>query len=129
ETVTDGDGRLPLLAPMSEVAGKIAAQEGALVLERPHGGRGLLIGGVPGVAAANVMVIGGGVVGENAAQVAVGMGANVVVFDRSIDRLRELEKAFGNAITTCFSSEWEIEQRLPEADLVVGAVLVAGARA
>jgi alanine dehydrogenase len=129
ETVTDPAGRLPLLAPMSEVAGKIASQAGAFMLERPLGGRGLLLGGVPGVAAGRVMVIGGGVVGQNAAQVAVGLGADVFVYDRSIDRLRELETIFGGAVSTCYASTLEIEQRLPEADLVIGAVLVAGARA
>jgi alanine dehydrogenase len=129
ETVTDGDGRLPLLAPMSEVAGKIAAQAGAFMLEKPLGGRGLLLGGVPGVAAGRVMVIGGGVVGQNAAHVALGLGADVFVYDRSIDRLRELDALFGGQVSTCFASALEIEQRLPEADLVIGAVLVQGARA
>jgi len=129
ETVTDPAGRLPLLAPMSEVAGKIASQAGAFMLERPLGGRGLLLGGVPGVAAGNVMVIGGGVVGENAARVAVGLGADVFVYDRSIDRLRELETSFDGRISTCFASTLEIEQRLPEMDLVIGAVLVKGAKA
>ncbi|HEX6666631.1 MAG TPA: alanine dehydrogenase [Solirubrobacterales bacterium] len=129
ETVTDPAGRLPLLAPMSEVAGKIASQAGAFMLERPLGGRGLLLGGVPGVAAGNVMVIGGGVVGENAARVAVGLGADVFVYDRSIDRLRELETSFDGRISTCYASTLEIEQRLPEMDLVIGAVLVKGAKA
>jgi alanine dehydrogenase len=129
ETVTDERGRLPLLAPMSEVAGRIATQAGAFMLEKPLGGRGLLLGGVPGVAAGRVMVIGGGVVGYNAAQVAIGLGADVFVFDRSIDRLRELDVAFGGRASTCFASALEIEQRLPEVDLVIGAVLVQGARA
>jgi alanine dehydrogenase len=129
ETVTDARGRLPLLAPMSEVAGKIATQAGAFMLERPLGGRGLLLGGVPGVAAGRVMVIGGGVVGYNAAQVAIGLGADVFVYDRSIDRLRELDVAFGGRASTCFASTLEIEQRLPEMDLVIGAVLVHGAKA
>jgi len=129
ETVTDARGRLPLLAPMSEVAGKIATQAGAFMLERPLGGRGLLLGGVPGVAAGRVMVIGGGVVGYNAAAVAIGLGADVFVYDRSIDRLRELDVAFGGRASTCFASTLEIEQRLPEADLVIGAVLVHGAKA
>ena len=97
ETVEDSHGRLPLLAPMSEVAGKIATQAGAFMLEKPMGGRGILLGGVPGVAAANVMVIGGGVVGMNAAFIAIGMEADVFVYDRSIDRLRELEVIFGGA--------------------------------
>jgi alanine dehydrogenase len=129
ETVSDARGRLPLLAPMSEVAGRIATQAGAFMLERPLGGRGLLLGGVPGVAAGRVMVIGGGVVGYNAAQIAIGLGADVSVFDRSIDRLRELDVLFGGRASTCYASTLEIEQRLPEADLVIGAVLVQGARA
>jgi alanine dehydrogenase len=129
ETVEDARGRLPLLAPMSEVAGKIATQAGAFMLEKPLGGRGILLGGVPGVAAANVMVIGGGVVGMNAAFIALGMEATVYVFDRSIDRLRELDIAFGGRADTCFASTLEIEQRLPYMDLVIGAVLVHGARA
>ncbi|MBS1868642.1 MAG: alanine dehydrogenase [Actinobacteria bacterium] len=129
ETVEDARGRLPLLAPMSEIAGKIAAQAGAFMLEKPLGGRGLLLGGVPGVAAGRVMVIGGGVVGQNAAQVALGLGAEVYVFDRSIDRLRELEVLLNQLASTCYSSTLEIEQRLPEVDLVIGAVLVHGAKA
>ncbi len=129
ETVEDDRGRLPLLAPMSEVAGKIATQAGAFMLEKPMGGRGILLGGVPGVAAANVMVIGGGVVGMNAAFIALGMEATVFVFDRNIDRLRELDIAFGGRADTCFSSTLAIEERLPDMDLVIGAVLVHGARA
>jgi alanine dehydrogenase len=129
ETVEDERGRLPLLAPMSEVAGKIATQAGAFMLEKPLGGRGILLGGVPGVAAANVMVIGGGVVGMNAAFIALGMEATVYVFDRNIDRLRELDIAFGGRADTCFASTLSIEERLPDMDLVIGAVLVHGARA
>jgi alanine dehydrogenase len=129
ETVEDAHGRLPLLAPMSEVAGKIATQAGAFMLEKPMGGRGILLGGVPGVAAANVMVIGGGVVGMNAAFIAIGMEADVFVFDRSIDRLRELEVAFGGRCSTVYSTRLAVEQMLPSADLVIGAVLVHGARA
>jgi alanine dehydrogenase len=129
ETVEDARGRLPLLAPMSEVAGKIATQAGAFMLEKPLGGRGILLGGVPGVAAANVIVIGGGVVGMNAAFIAVGMEATVYVYDRNIDRLRELDIAFGGRADTCFASTLQIEERLPDADLVIGAVLVHGARA
>lgn len=129
ETVEDARGRLPLLAPMSEVAGKIAAQAGAFMLERPLGGRGLLLGGVPGVAAGKVMVIGGGVVGQNAAEIAIGMGAEVYVYDRSIDRLRELETLLNGDCSTCFASTLEIEQRLPQMDLVIGAVLIHGAKA
>ncbi|MDP9292911.1 MAG: alanine dehydrogenase, partial [Actinomycetota bacterium] len=122
-------GRLPLLAPMSEVAGKIATQAGAFMLEKPLGGRGLLLGGVPGVAAGKVMIIGGGVVGMNAAFIAIGMEAEVYVYDRNIDRLRELDIIFAGRASTCFASTLEIEQRLSEADLVIGAVLVHGARA
>jgi alanine dehydrogenase len=129
ETVEDERGRLPLLAPMSEVAGKLATQAGAFMLEKPLGGRGILLGGVPGVAAATVLVIGGGVVGMNAAFVAIGMQADVFVFDRSIDRLRELEVAFGGRASTVYSSTLAIEQMLPAADLVIGAVLVHGGRA
>jgi alanine dehydrogenase len=129
ETVEDGRGRLPLLAPMSEVAGKIATQAGAFMLEKPLGGRGVLLGGVPGVAAANVLVIGGGVVGMNAAFIAIGMEADVFVFDRNLDRLRELDVIFSGRCSTCFSSTLEIEKRLGAADLVIGAVLIHGARA
>src|SRR3954470_10372750 len=129
ETVEDVRGRLPLLAPMSEVAGKIATQAGAFMLEKPLGGRGILLGGVPGVASAKVMVIGGGVVGMNAAFIAIGMAAEVYVYDRNIDRLRELDLYFAGRASTCYASTLEIEQRLPEIDLVIGAVLVAGARA
>jgi alanine dehydrogenase len=129
ETVEDPHGRLPLLAPMSEVAGKIAAQAGAFMLEKPMGGHGILLGGVPGVAAANVMVIGGGVVGMNAAFIAIGMEADVFVFDRSIDRLRELEVIFGGRCSTVYSTRLAVEEMLPSADLVIGAVLVHGARA
>src|ERR1700729_2610182 len=129
ETVEDSRGRLPLLAPMSEVAGKIAPPAGAFMLEKPLGGRGILLGGVPGVAAATVMVIGGGVGGMHAAFVAVGMEATVYVYDRNIDRLRELDVAFGGRADTCFASTLSIEERLPDVDLVIGAVLVHGARA
>ncbi len=129
ETVEDAEGRLPLLAPMSEVAGKIATQAGAFMLEKPLGGRGILLGGVPGVAAATVLVIGGGVVGMNAAFIAIGMQADVFVFDRSIDRLRDLEVAFAGRASTVFSSTLAIEEMLPHADLVIGAVLVPGGRA
>jgi alanine dehydrogenase len=129
ETVEDSRGRLPLLAPMSEVAGKIATQAGAFFLERPLGGRGVLLGGVPGVAAATVMIIGGGVVGQNAAFIAIGMEADVFVFDRNVDRLRELDLSFGGRASTVYSSTLAIEQMLPQVDLVIGAVLVHGARA
>jgi alanine dehydrogenase len=129
ETVEDSRGRLPLLAPMSEIAGKIATQAGAFMLEKPLGGRGILLGGVPGVAAANVIVIGGGVVGMNAAFIAIGMEADVFVFDRSIDRLRELDVTFGGRCSTVYSTTLAVEEMLPRADLVIGAVLVHGARA
>jgi alanine dehydrogenase len=129
ETVEDTRGRLPLLAPMSEVAGKIATQAGAFYLEKPFGGRGVLLGGVPGVAAANVMVIGGGAVGFNAASIAIGMEADVFVFDLSIDRLRELDLAFAGRASTVYSSTLAVEEMLPRVDLVIGAVLVAGAKA
>ena len=129
ETVEDSRGRLPLLAPMSEIAGKIATQAGAFMLEKPLTGRGILLGGVPGVAAANVMVIGGGVVGFNAAFIAIGMGADVFVYDKSIDRLRELEVDFAGSCSTVYSTTLAIEEMLPRADLVIGAVLVHGARA
>jgi len=129
ETVVDDKGRLPLLAPMSEVAGKIATQAGAFFLERPLGGRGVLLGGVPGVAAATVMIIGGGVVGQNAAFIAIGMEADVFVFDRNIDRLRELDIGFGGRASTVYSSTLAVEEMLPRADLVIGAVLIHGARA
>ena len=129
ETVEDSHGRLPLLAPMSEIAGKIATQAGAFMLEKPLGGRGILLGGVPGVAAANVMVIGGGVVGMNAAFIAIGMEADVFVYDKSIDRLRDLDVTFGGRCSTVYSTTLAIEEMLPRADLVIGAVLVHGARA
>ncbi len=129
ETVEDARGRLPLLAPMSEVAGKIATQAGAFMLEKPLGGRGILLGGVPGVAAAKVMIIGGGVVGMNAAFIALGMEASVYVYDRNIDRLRELDIAFQGRADTCYASTLDVEKMLPEADLVIGAVLVHGAKA
>jgi len=129
ETVEDSDGRLPLLAPMSEIAGRIATQAGAFMLEKPLGGRGVLLGGVPGVAAANVVVIGGGVVGTNAAFIAMGMAADVFILDRSIDRLRELDMHYAREASTVYSTTLAIEELLPKADLVIGAVLVHGARA
>lgn len=129
ETVEDANGGLPLLAPMSEIAGKIATQAGAFMLEKPLGGRGILLGGVPGVAAANVMVVGAGAVGFNAAVVAIGMGADVFIYDISIDRLREVETVLGEGCSTVFSSSLVIEEHLATADLVVGAVLVPGAKA
>jgi alanine dehydrogenase len=129
ETVEDDAGRLPLLAPMSEIAGRLATQAGAFFLEKPMGGRGVLLGGVPGVAAANVMVIGGGAVGINAAQIAVGMAADVFIFDLSVDTLRRADLQFSGSLSTVFSSTLSIEEMLPRADLVIGAVLLHGARA
>lgn len=129
ETVTDNAGRLPLLAPMSEVAGRMAIQAGAHCLEMRQGGRGMLLGGVPGVAPAKVVIIGGGVVGTNAAMMAVGMGADVAIFDRSTARLQELDVQFGNRIKTIYSTKNALEKYVLEADLVVGAVLIPGAAA
>jgi len=129
ETVQLPDGSLPLLAPMSEVAGRLATQVGAYHLMRNEGGRGLLLGGVPGVDGAKVVVLGGGVVGTHAAQIAAGMRADVTVLDLSVPRLRELDDLFGGRVRTIASSTWAIEHELLDADLVVGAVLLPGARA
>lgn len=129
ETVTDHRGGLPLLAPMSEVAGRMAVQAGATCLENPHGGRGVLLGGVPGVTPGKVVVIGGGVVGGNAAFVATGMGGQVTVIDRDIRRLAELDAHYKSLITTRFSNQTNIEEEVADADLVIGAVLVPGAEA
>lgn len=127
ETVTDPSGSLPLLAPMSAVAGRMAIQAGATCLQKSNGGSGLLLAGVPGVPAAKVVVLGGGVVGYNAALIAVGMGAQVAVLDRSLPRLLHLESLFGNRIRTIFSTDAAIEEWALDADLVVGAVLIPGA--
>ncbi|MDO6544663.1 alanine dehydrogenase [Photobacterium sanguinicancri] len=129
ETVTDNQGRLPLLAPMSEVAGRMSIQAGAFALEKSKGGRGMLLGGVPGVEPAKVVIIGGGVVGANAAQMAVGLRANVVVLDRNIDVLRHLDAQFGGDVQCVYSTKDAIEKHVLEADLVIGGVLVAGAAA
>ena len=129
ETVTDVHGRLPLLAPMSEVAGRMSVQAGAMCLEKSHGGRGILLGGVPGTQRAKVVIIGGGVVGQNAAQMAVGAGANVTIIDCSLDVLRNLDVRFGAQIQTLYSTRDAIQQELLAADLVIGAVLVPGASA
>ena len=129
ETVTADDGSLPLLTPMSEVAGRLSIQAGAFALQKANGGRGVLLGGVPGVAPGIVVVIGGGVSGLNAADMAVGLGANVTVLDRSVPRLREIDNIFGGRVTTVYSTKQAISKLVAEADLVVGAVLVAGAAA
>ncbi len=129
ETVTDNAGGLPLLAPMSEVAGKLAPQVGAWTLQKANGGRGVLMGGVPGVAQARVVVIGGGVVGTHAARVAAGMGANVIVLDRSLPRLRYLDDVFGGLFQNRFASAAETEELVTRADMVIGAVLIPGAAA
>ena len=129
ETITDRRGTLPLLTPMSEVAGRMAIQVGAHYLEKMSGGRGILLGGVPGVPAARVVIIGGGVVGTNAAKIAVGMGAHVTIIDNNLDRLRELDDIFLSKISTLASSAYMIHDAISEADLIVGAVLVPGAAA
>jgi alanine dehydrogenase len=129
ETVTDSRGRLPLLSPMSEVAGRMSVQVGAHCLESQQGGAGILLGGVAGVPPAQVLVLGGGVSGSNAVRMAVGLGAAVTVIDRSIPRLRELEEEFGGRVQTLFSTAQAIEQSVQAADLVIGAVLVPGAAA
>lgn len=129
ETVQTADGALPLLAPMSEVAGRLAAQVGAYHLMRAHGGRGVLMGGVPGVTPADVVVIGGGMAGDNAAAVAKGMGARVTVFDLNINTLRKIDAEYGGSIETRYSSQLELEAAVRQADLVIGAVLVPGAKA
>jgi alanine dehydrogenase len=129
ETVSNDRGGLPLLAPMSEVAGRMAIQVGAHHLEKPQGGLGVLLGGVPGVQAAKVVILGGGVAGTNAARMAMGMEAHVIVIDRSLSRLYDLDLQFGSQLHTIFSTREAIEKHVLEADLVVGAVLVAGAAA
>jgi alanine dehydrogenase len=129
ETVTAPAGGLPLLAPMSEVAGRLAVQAGAHYLEKPHGGKGILLGGVPGVAPAQVVVLGGGVVGTHAVEIALGMGARVTVLDRSADALKRLWTHYGAALQTVFSTAEAIERHVESADLVIGGVLVAGAAA
>ena len=129
ETVELADGRLPLLTPMSEVAGRMAVQVGAHYLEKAHGGRGKLLGGVPGVRPAQVTIIGGGVVGTNAAKIALGMGAHVVIIDKNIDRLRYLEDVLHGNLTTLASNPLNIANAVQRADLLIGAVLIHGARA
>jgi len=129
ETVEAGRGALPLLAPMSEIAGRLAAQAGAYFLEKPLGGRGLLLGGVPGVAPGRVVVIGGGMVGYNAAVIALGLGAEVTILERSIDRMRHLEEILSGRLTLLMSSSLQVEESIATADVVIGAVLIPGARA
>lgn len=129
ETIRESDGSLPLLTPMSEVAGRMAVQVGAQYLEAPNGGRGILLGGIPGVAAANVAILGGGVVGHNAAKMAVGLGAHVTVIDRNLERLRALDDIYNSQIVTLASNTWTIRETLRLADLVIGAVLIPGAAA
>jgi alanine dehydrogenase len=129
ETLKDAQGRLPLLTPMSEIAGRMSVQEGAKCLERPMMGRGILLGGVPGVAPANVLILGGGVVGTNAARVAAGLLANVTLMDVNLDRLRYLDEVMPANITTIFSDPHTVEEYIAQADLVIGAVLIPGDRA
>lgn len=128
ETV-EVDRTLPLLTPMSEVAGRMAAQIGAQILEKPHGGKGILMSGLPGVPRANVTVIGGGVVGTNAARIAIGLGASVTLMDISPARLRQIDDLFGNTINTLISNKYNIAKQVAESDLVIGAVLIPGAKA
>src|SRR5207302_1194164 len=129
ETIKDARGNLPLLTPMSEVAGRMSIQEGAKYLERPFEGRGILLGGVPGVLPANVVILGGGIVGANAAKVAAGLGANVAILDINLDRLRYLDDVMPKNVTTLFSDRHNILDCLNRADLLIGAVLIPGARA
>ena len=129
ETVETDDRKLPLLAPMSEIAGRLAAQAGAYFLEKPLGGRGLLLGGVPGVQPGRVLVLGGGVVGYNAAIIAIGLGSQVTILDKSIDRMRYLDEILSGRVSTVMSTALQIESTIADADLVIGAVLVPGARA
>lgn len=129
ETIRERDNSLPLLTPMSEVAGRMSVQVGAQYLERPNGGRGILLGGIPGVAPANVVVIGGGIVGHNAAKMACGLGAFVTIIDRNLNRLRELDDIYSNSIRTMASNTYTIRDAVAEADLVIGAVLIPGASA
>ena len=129
ETVETANRSLPLLAPMSEIAGRLAAQAGAYFLEKPLGGRGLLLGGVPGVSPGKVVVIGGGMVGYNAAVIALGLGAKVTILERSIDRMRHLEEVLGARVTLLMSSSLQIEESVADADVVIGAVLIPGALA
>jgi alanine dehydrogenase len=129
ETVETDDRRLPLLAPMSEIAGRIAAQAGAYFLEKPLGGRGMLLGGVPGVAPGRVLIIGGGIVGYNAAVIAIGLGANVTILERSIDRMRHLDEVLSGRVSLVMSSSLQIAESAKDADVLIGAILIPGALA
>lgn len=129
ETIREADNSLPLLTPMSEVAGRMAVQVGAQYLEAPNGGRGILLGGVPGVSPANVVILGGGVVGHNAAKMAVGLGAHVTIIDKNLNRLRELDDIYSSQVVTLASNVYTIRESLRHADLVIGAVLIPGASA
>ena len=129
ETVTDEQGRLPLLVPMSEIAGRLAIQVGATALQMSHGGRGVLLGGIPGVPKAKVVILGGGVSGTEAMRMALGLGAEVSIFDRSLNRLRELDRLYAPALHTVFSTPAAVQQAIKEADLVIGAVLIVGKKA
>jgi len=129
ETIRERDGSLPLLTPMSEVAGRMAVQVGAVYLERPNGGRGILLGGVPGVAPATVAILGGGVVGHQAAKMAVGLGAHVIIIDRNLDRLRALDDIYSSQVVTLASNTFTVREAVRNADLVVGAVLIPGTSA
>ena len=129
ETVTDARGRLPLLAPMSEVAGRMSIQAGAMCLEKSHGGSGMLLGGVPGTHQGKVVILGGGVVGQNAAQMAIGLGADVTIIDKSLDVLRDIDNRFGHRVQTLYSTQDALLSEVLAADLVIGAVLVPGASA
>ncbi|MDX2152757.1 MAG: alanine dehydrogenase [Bryobacteraceae bacterium] len=129
ETIREADGSLPLLTPMSEVAGRMSVQIGAQYLEAPNGGRGILLGGIPGVAPANCVILGGGVVGHNAAKIALGLGAHVTIIDRNLNRLRELDDIYNGQVVTLASNTWTIREALRLADLVIGAVLIPGASA
>jgi len=129
ETILEADGSLPLLTPMSEVAGRMAVQVGAQYLEKPNGGRGILLGGVPGVAPAHVVILGGGVVGLNAAKMAVGLGAHVTIIERNLSRLRHLDDIFDSQVVTLASNSWTISENMKTADLVIGSVLIPGASA
>jgi alanine dehydrogenase len=129
ETIREEDGSLPLLTPMSEVAGRMAVQVGAQYLEAPNGGRGILLGGIPGVAPANVVIMGGGVVGHNSTRMAVGLGAHVTIIDKNLDRLRQLDDIYSSQVVTLASNMFTVRESLRHADLVVGAVLIPGASA